>query len=162
MALFDILRRIAGRSEGPEPKLRMAGVYRRQGKHYVTASSKTRDGFWREEGPVDVVDVGDGAALAEAVRSALQRSTHGIRAPKNFASCVNRVVEAAGLKRFSAFAKGTAHVSVHESDGRLRIIPFRNGGSREGYVGLEDQAVDIPSDSAEVAAAIETAFTRCR
>jgi hypothetical protein len=159
MVLFNLFRR--RRSDAAQERLRLAGIYRRMGKDYVTASSRTSDGFWLEEGPVDVVNVGDDAALASAVRSALSRSTHGIRAPKDWSRHVNRVVEAAGLKRFSAFAKGTAHVDVEEDGGRLRIKPFRNGGSREGYVSLEDQALDIPSDAADLAEAIETAFARC-
>ena len=160
--LTELFRRIAGRSEPEEPKMRIAGIYRRQGKDYVTASSRTRDGFWLEEGPVDVLDSTDLQALAEAVRSALARSTEGIRAPKDFSTRVNRVVEAAGLKRYSAFAKATAHVSVEEKDGRLRVNPNRNGGSREGYLGLEDQALDRPAGSPDLASAIETAFQRCR
>ena len=140
--------------------MRMASIYRRQGKDYVTASSRTRDGFWLEEGPVDLLDAGD-PALAEAVRSALARSRHGIAAPKDWSSHRNRVAEAAGLKRFSAFAKGTALVSVKGEAGQLRIMPHRNGGSRNGYLGLEDQALELPAGSRGLAQAIETAFRRC-
>jgi hypothetical protein len=141
--------------------MRMAAIYRRQDKDYVTASSRTRDRFWLEEGPVDVLDSTDLQALAEAARLALARSTHDIRAPKDFSTHVNRVVEAAGLKRYSAFAKGAAHVSVQEKDGRLRVIPYRNGGSHEGYLGLEEQALDLPAGSPDLAKAIEAAFRRC-
>lgn len=157
--LTELFRRITGRSEPDEPGMRMAGIYRRQGKDYVTASSRTRDGFWLEEGPVNVLDSGD-PALAEVVLSALARSRDGIAAPKTWSSHVNKVVEAAGLRRFSAFAKGAAHVSVQEKDGVLRVTPHRNGGSREGYLGLEDQALELPVGSPEVAKAIETAFSR--
>lgn len=162
MGIGNIFRRIAAAPTLPDPGVRMASIYRRNGKYYVTASSKTRDGFWLEEGPVDVLDTPDFAALADSVHSALERSTFGIRAPKDWSSHVNRVVEAAGLKRFSAFAKGTAHVSVREADGRLRVTPYRNGGSREGYLGLEDEALDLPAGSLDLASAIETAFQRCR
>jgi hypothetical protein len=156
--LTEFFRRITGRPNLSESSIRMAGIYRRQGKDYVTASSRTRDGFWLEEGPVDVLDAGDSAALAQAVRSALARSTHGIRAPKDWSSHVNRVVEAAGLKRYSAFAKETDLVTVEEKDGLLRILPYRNGGSREGYLGQEDKAIDLPSGTSGLAEAIETAF----
>lgn len=156
--LDDLFRRIAGRSQDRQPELRMASIYRRQGKYYVTASSKTRDGFWLEEGPVDVLD--DVAAVAGAVRTALQRSTHGIRSPKDWSNRVNRVVEAAGLKRYSAFAKDAAYVSVDQKDGVVRLVPSRNGGSREGFLGLEEQAVTI-ADDGDLAGSIEIAFSRC-
>jgi hypothetical protein len=159
--LTEVFRRITGRSNRSESSIRMASIYRRNGKDYVTACSRTRDGFWLEEGPVDVLDAGDSAALAQAVRSALARSTHGIRSPKDCSSHVNRVVEAAGLKRYSAFARGTALVTVEEKDGLLRMIPNRNGGSREGYLGEEDKAIDLPSGTSGLAEAIERAFDRC-
>lgn len=141
------------------PPVRMASIYRRQDKDYVTASSRTLDGFWLEEGPVTVMDAAD-PALPDAVLSALARSRQGIAAPKNFSTHVTRVVEAAGLKRYSAFAKGTAHVGVLQEGGRLRVTPFRNG-SREGYVGLEAEALDVPAGSPDLGRAIETAFQRC-
>jgi hypothetical protein len=158
MPLLDLFRRIARRSEGANPEVRMASVYRRRGKYYVTASSKTRDGFWLEEGPVDVLD--DVAAVAGAVRTALQRSTHGIRSPKDWSNRVNGVVEAAGMKRYSAFAKDAAYVSVDQKDGVVRLVPSRNGGSREGFLGLEEQAVTVANDG-DLADAIESAFDRC-
>jgi hypothetical protein len=139
----------------------MASIYRRKGKYYVTASSKTRDGFWLEEGPVKVLDVSDSAALAPTVRSALARSAYGIRAPKDWSSHTSNVAEAAGLKRFSAFAKGTALVGVDEDGARMRIKPFTNGGSRQGFVGREDSAIEVSPDSPDLAQAIESAFSRC-
>jgi hypothetical protein len=154
--LSAFFRRFAGRG----PEIRMASIYRRQARDYVTASSRTRDGFWLEEGRVDVLDSAN-AALTEAVRAALARSRDGIAAPKDWSSHVNRVVEVAGLKRFSAFAKGTALVSVQEASGQLRLIPHRNEGSREGYVGLEDEALQVDLDSPDIAKAIELAFKRC-
>lgn len=151
------------RSARTDPKVRMASIYRRQDKFYVTASSRTRDGFWLEEGPVDLLDAMDPQGLNGAVRSALARSTEGIRAPKDWSRHVNRVVEAAGLKRYGAFAKGTAHVSVRQADGAMRVTPYRNGGSKEGYLGLEDQALEIAADDDPgLVQAIETAFERCR
>jgi hypothetical protein len=159
--LTDLLRRITGGIKPSEPTMRMASIYRRNGKDYVTASSRTRDGFWLEEGAVDVFDTGDSRALADSVRSALARSTQGVRPPRDWSSHVNRVVEAAGLKRYSAFARGTALVTVEEKDRLLRMIPHHNGGSREGYLGEEDRAIDLPSGTPGLAEAIETAFDRC-
>jgi hypothetical protein len=160
--LIELFRRIAGRSESAQPKTRMASIYRRRDKTYVTAASRTRDGFWLEEGAVTVLDSPDSAALAKCVLSAVAQSRHGIPAPKNWSSHVNRVVEAAGLERYSAFAKGAVLLSVEEKDGRLRVIPHRNGGSREGYIGLESEALDLPAGSGDLAGAIEAAFQRCR
>lgn len=160
IVLTELFRRLTGRSVPAESRVRMAHIYRRRGKDYVTASSRTRDGFWLEEGEVDVLDAG-ASGLADSVRSALARSRHGIRAPKDWSSHVNRVVEAAGLKRFGAFAKGTALVGVEEKNGSLRVMPHRNGGSRKGYVGIQDQALDSPAGDLDLAKAIEMAFQRC-
>jgi hypothetical protein len=69
-------------------------------------------------------------------------------------------VEAAGLKRFNAFAKGAALVTIdQDASGRLRILPSRNGGPKEGFVGLEDQAMEVGDP--DLASAIGTAFGRC-
>jgi hypothetical protein len=155
MGILDFLR-------GPRPTVRRsAHIYRRGDRYFVTTSSQTRDGFGLEEGPVEIVAAGDGDALANAVRAALGRSRSGIPTPKDWSSRPNRVVEAAGLKRFNAFAKGAALVTIDDQDasGRLRILPSRNGGPKEGFVGLEDQAMEVGDP--DLASAIETAFGRC-
>jgi hypothetical protein len=154
MGILDFLR-----GSGPTAR-RSAHIYRRGDQYFVTASSQTRDGFGLEEGPVEIFAAGDGEALANAVRGALGRSRSGIPTPKNWSSHPNRVVQAAGLKRFNAFAKGAALVSVDEEEpGKFRILPSRNGGSKEGFVGLEDEAINARDH--ELAGAIETAFDRC-
>lgn len=154
MGILDFLR-------GPRRAARRsAHVYRRGGQYFVTALSLTRDGFGLEDGPVQIVGPGDAMELADAVRAALGRSRSGIPTPKNWSSHPNRVVQAAGLKRFNAFAKGAALVSVDEEEpGKFRILPSRNGGSKEGFVGLEDEAINARDH--ELAGAIETAFDRC-
>lgn len=161
IGIAGFFRGLKGRSED-RPGIRCAHVYRRGDKYYVTASSQTRDGFWLVEGSVAVLEVGASARLADAVRSALSRSRVGILAPKDWSSWTNRVTEAAGYKRFSAFAKGTSLVSIAEEAGTLRIQPSRNGGSREGFVGLEDQTIEIAQDSPDLAQSIEKSFDRCR
>lgn len=143
------------------PEDRLAHVYRRAGEYFVCASSRTGDGFWLEDGPAVVLPVGDAAALDDAIRAALARSRAGIRAPKDWTTWRSSVLEAAGYKRFSTFAKGTALVSIEQSANGLRAIPHRNGGIKEGYVGLVEQCVALGPEARSLSKLTETAFERC-
>jgi hypothetical protein len=137
-----------------------ASVYRHKRSYFVIASSPTTDGFWFENGPVAIVPLGLASELGDAVREALDRSGTLIRAPKDWSSHVNRVVEAAGLKRYAAFAKSAALVSVSQEDEQLRLVPHRNGGS-DGFVGLEDETIGAAAMSQDLGRLIELAFDRC-
>jgi hypothetical protein len=143
------------------PRDRIAHVYRRADKYFVCASSKTRDGFWLEDGPAVVLPVGNAAALDDAIRAALARSRSCIPAPKDWTAWRSSVLEVARYKRFSAFAKGTALVSIEQGSNGLRAIPHRNGGSKEGYVGLVEQCVALGLDARSLSKLTETAFERC-
>ena len=148
-----MLSKLLGRlrnSEPESPPFRAAEVYRRGGKVYVSSSSQTRDGFWMLEGHAVVVDVDDAARLYNAVHAALAGSRSGVRAPADWSSWCNPVLEAAGYKRFSAFAKGTSLVGIKQEAGRIQLLPHHNGGSSDRFVGLADQAMETDSDSSEL------------
>ena len=161
MRIGDLFRARPGRAGSEQSQIRCAQVYRRSDKYFVTASSRTRDGFWLEDGPVSVASTSDSDALAAVVRAALERSRIGIPAPHDLSAWISPVAEAAGYKRYTAFAKGTALVSIEQTAGRLRIKPSRNAGSREGYLSLEDRALDIAADAPNLGQSIEEAFDRC-
>ena len=159
--IWDSLRNMFGSRRHEASDDRLANIYRREGQYFVCASSRTIDGFWLEDGPAAVLPVGDAAALDDAVRAALARSRAGIRAPKDWTSWRSPVLEAAGYKRFSAFAKGTALVAIEQSGDRLRAVPHRNGGSKEGYVGLVEETVVLGVDAQSLSELTEMAFQRC-
>jgi hypothetical protein len=117
-----------------------ASLYVRKGKCYVTALSRSIDGFWFESEPVFVEDGVDLARLSLCIRQALEASRTEVPAPRRDA-LASRLPALAGVKSFGSFMKGAVSVDVSADGDRIKLTPMRNGGARRGFEFKNEEAV---------------------
>jgi hypothetical protein len=130
----------------------------------VYSSSQTKDGFWVTNGTFEILDVGPpDSELGVAVLRMLDASRSGVRTPdlRRIPSPFTPVLEALGVRSWAAYARGVRHVHIERQDRVVELTPSRNGGSKEGFVGLtcDVTRLDDPT-AAALATALRTAFTR--
>ncbi|MEU8261968.1 hypothetical protein AB0C02_15260 [Micromonospora sp. NPDC048999] len=144
---------------------RLAALDLRRGQYVAYSSSRTTDGMWIANGVFEILDgPADAPTLGAAVRRMLDASRGGVptpdfQGPSQFAP----ILDALGLRSFNGYARGTRHVHVEQDTGAVTVIPTRNGGAREGFVGLAEHAVRLtdPGD-AELGEALLAALDRSR
>lgn len=139
-----------------------AGVDLRRGRLVVTSDSRTVDGLWVANGIFEILpsDVPD-AVLGDVVSSMLDASEEAIPTPdlRQGPSPFAPVLAALGLRSYAAYARGTLHVDLEQHDGTIVVTPSRNGGLKEGFVGLADQSVTTRSgESGTLGAAVRAAL----
>ncbi|WDZ87373.1 hypothetical protein [Micromonospora cathayae] len=136
----------------------------RRDRYLAWSSSLTVDGFWVANGSHEVLDTDvDDAGLGAALRRMLAASHTGVANPHvgAAASPFAPMLATLGLRAYSTYVKGTRHVDVEADGGTLVVTPSRNGGSREGFVGLPDRAVRLTApEPAALGAALRAALTR--
>ncbi|MEU4568383.1 hypothetical protein [Micromonospora sp. NPDC023956] len=136
----------------------------RRGRYLAWSSSLVVDGYWVANGTHEVLDESvDDEKLGETLRRVLAASRTGVPNPPHSGgpSPFDPMLATLGLRSYSTFLKGTRHVDVEADDDTVVLTPTRNGGSREGFVGLPEQAVRLTApDSAALGAALRTALAR--
>ncbi|MGH7918185.1 MAG: hypothetical protein ACREQE_11995 [Candidatus Binataceae bacterium] len=127
-----------------------AGVYRKGSFFYVESYSMTTVGVWVARGPVASVACENVAELGSGVLAALQASCTGIPHPgrDEWKQIGAPLLEAAKVKSWAAFERGTRSVGVTLEGSVVRIVPRRNLGSKGGFQPIEGACVEIPADSA--------------
>ncbi|MEU5722779.1 hypothetical protein ABZ783_13250 [Micromonospora sp. NPDC047738] len=145
---------------------RLAALDLHRGRYVAHSSSLTTDGMWIANGVFDVLDESvDARDLGAAVRRMLAASRTGLPSPdlRGGPSPFAPVLDALGLRSWTSYAKGTRHVDVEQDADAVLVSPTRNGGAREGFVGLAEHAVRLtdPGD-AELGAALRAALDRSR
>lgn len=122
----------------------LAAVYLRRDRYIVISSSQTTAGFWTEnddcltfDTAVTVDDLGAG------VLRMLDASRTGVPTPDFRQTGPATSVQAAGLKSVSTFMKGAKYVALERRGVTIQVMPHRNGGTAEGFVGLPEEAVEL-------------------
>jgi hypothetical protein len=137
---------------------KLASIYLRKGKIFISASHKTEAGFWIADDQSVVVENSDESGICEAVGAALARSKHDVPTPPRDANLVRPLLAAANVSSWSTFAKLAKYVNVHLGDGELEITPYRNMGGSDGFEPITESAVMLPEGSSDLGNAILTAF----
>jgi hypothetical protein len=144
-------------------KARQAGVDLRQGRLIAYSMSVTRSGVTIANGEfVMLPEAAGDRDLGGAVRQMLDRTRTGVRdhRPRD-PSPFSPVLSALGVRSYTAYARGTLSVGVEQEHDRVVVTPSRNGGPREGMVGLQDRAVDVTGpDDLALGEAVRTALSR--
>ncbi|MEN2743858.1 hypothetical protein [Sinomonas halotolerans] len=130
----------------------------------VYSSSQTRDGFWITNGEFELLaPASSDQELGAAVLRMLDASRSQVRTPNlRGPSPFSPVLEALGLRSWSAYARGLLHVHIEREGRSVKVAPSRNGGSREGLVGIVEDTVLLSDPSAEsLGSAVRAAFADC-
>jgi hypothetical protein len=130
--------------------MKWANVYQRGDRFYFVPLSKIKNAFRIETGPIwEVSTTEPMECIGRALRKAIEASRMDIAPPRDLMSNDNPLLKLAKVKSFATFAKGACLCSVQCSNGRICIEPTRNGGGKEGFVGLADRSVAIQEDASD-------------
>jgi hypothetical protein len=143
---------------------RTADVDLRKGQYVLSSLSQTSDGFSIANGAYEVLDesVTDGE-LGAAVARMLDASRTGVPTPdlRSGPSAFAPVLAHLGVRSYGAFMKGTRHVGLEQTDAGTVVTPYRNGGAREGFVGIAEAAVQLTRPAMdELGRAVRAALDR--
>ena len=105
--------------------------------------AKLETGAYTDIEPVAVVPVSNEESLRRAFRDAIARKNAIVPNPPKDDWPPPVLLKYAGVKTWSAFARGAAQWSIKETDGRYQIVGHRT--HRDGYwVEDSDQKTDFP------------------
>jgi hypothetical protein len=137
---------------------KLANIYLRKGKFFVSALHKTEAGFWVADAEKTVLESSDESSLRKAVVLALSRSQNGVPTPSRDANIVGPLLAAANVSTWSTFAKLAKCVDVHLGNGELEITPYRNMGGSDGYEPISEKVLKLSEGSEELGKALLAAF----
>lgn len=144
---------------------KFAGVYKRKNLLYMRSNSRTTDWIVIGTGPVIVEphevppDV-----LGRHILELLKKSEWDIPPPPDPNSVIKPLLEAAGVKSWSAFQRGALYCGIILDEKGLEIRPYENNG-RGGFVPLpESEIISIPPTSSprEIGEALLKAISKSR
>jgi hypothetical protein len=111
-----------------------------------TVAKVERGGPYSDVEPVAVVPVSDTAGLRHAFRETIARGNPIVPVVLRYDLPPPILLKYAGVKNWSAFARGTVTWGIIETDGAYRIIGYRKRADR-GWEQDPDQVVKLPPGS---------------
>ena len=124
--------------------MKSATVYKRGNALYFQSSSKTTAGVWIATAPFFKIEIDvTSSAKGEAILQALHASQEGVPHPTNWAGILTPLLELAGVKSWATFMKNATYVGLKSDGTQLKLIPYRNLGSKDGFEPVPTEAVDL-------------------
>jgi hypothetical protein len=120
-------------------------LYLRNGTAFVPTTGLVPSGPYRDIEPVAVVPVSNPDALRRTLRDAISRGNPPAPRYPPGGHPPPVVVKYAGVKSWSAFARGTLPWGLNESDGKYQIIGYRR--HPDGWREDPEQKIDLPVGS---------------
>jgi hypothetical protein len=118
-------------------------LYLRKGKVLIPTFGRVDKGLYRDIEPVAVVDVSDTGALRQAFHETIARGNPPTPYyPRGGPYPQPVVVKHAGVKSWSAFARGASPWNIKESDGIYQIVGHLKGPS--GWVEDHERRIEFP------------------
>jgi hypothetical protein len=128
--------------------MQSAEIYKRGTKMIVHPTSYTIYGLGISAPPIEVFDASISPAdLGLAVVEALGASRSEVPHPTDFPALARPFYDAAGVKSWSAFVKGSLSCTVDLDGSSLHINPWKNEGARKGFTPLPQQRLTLPASS---------------
>jgi hypothetical protein len=94
--------------------------------------------------------------LGRAIEQALARSQEGVPTPPPDARIDKPLLAAAGVRSWTTFMKLSKHVSVVSDGSLLKVTPYRNLGSKEGFEPEPDIAVPSANSASALGRSLQT------
>jgi hypothetical protein len=120
-------------------------LYLRKGTVFVPTTGLVHRGPYRDMEPVTVVPVSNPEAVRQALHDAISRGNPAAPQYPRDSYPQPVVVKYAGVKSWSAFARGTLTWGIDESEGKYQIIGYSR--HPDGWRENPDQKVDLPAGS---------------
>lgn len=146
--------------------MQCAEVDVRKGDVLVSTFSQTSTGAWIGTGETEKLSItSPPSLLGAAIHQALAASQTGVRHPRQdeWKGLEERLLKAAGVRRYSEFVKGARSVSAELDVHGLRLVPMKNMGAKGGFVHLTDKTLTLQAEATdeEVGQAILRALELC-
>jgi hypothetical protein len=118
-------------------------LYLRNGKVIIPTLGAVHRRLYRDIEPVAVADVSDAEGIRRAIHATIARGNPPTPYYKQGIYPQPVVVKYAGVKSWSAFARGTSTWDINESDAKYKIVGRSLG--RDGWIEDPNQTIDFPS-----------------
>ena len=118
-------------------------LYLRNGKVIIPTLGAVHQRLYRDIEPVAVADVSDAEGIRRAIHATIARGNPPTPYYKQGIYPQPVVVKYAGVKSWSAFARGTSTWDINESDAKYKIVGRSLG--RDGWIEDPNQTIDFPS-----------------
>ncbi|MES2903923.1 MAG: hypothetical protein V4696_07040 [Pseudomonadota bacterium] len=130
-------------------------AYRANGTVVIAPVIRTTSGIGLEVDPIGLGAAPDQETIAGALAEALAQSDRIVAQPAQheWKGFFQPFLNAAGVRSHKAFMGDAQRVSIRVVDGRLKLTPQRNLGSKEGFEPIPDQAQLHPAKDLNDAAA---------
>lgn len=145
--------------------MKSAAVYRRGGKIIIHPSSTTVTGIGVATPPFLVFSSeADDKSLGAAVRSSLVMSLSNLPHPADWSSISKPLLEAADVKTWSTFVRGTSSCDVVDDGGGITLTPLMNRGARHGFqsAGAQERSISSEISDEELGDAVRKALEIAR
>jgi hypothetical protein len=139
-------------------------AYKKGDVYYIHSSSKTTAGVWIATAPFIKIDINsEPSTKGEAVLQSLNASQNAVPHPTNWVGIISPLLELAGVKSWATFMRHAKCLNVEADGERLRLIPNRNLGSKEGFEPFPEKAVELsfPPSPDQTGLALEVAMALC-
>jgi hypothetical protein len=144
--------------------MQAAVVYKRGDTYYIHSSSKTTAGVWIATAPFLKIEANSTpSVIGAAVLQALDASHNLIPHPTSWRGLISPLLELGGVRSWATFVKHSKCLNVEADGERLRLIPNRNLGSKEGFEPSTNKTVELsfPSSPDRTGLALEEAMGLC-
>jgi hypothetical protein len=146
-----------------KPASQRTTVYQRKGQLVLATSNRGSGRFslWIDSGPVTLLNASESPQrVGEALLESLSMSRSGIELPRDLDGSERALLDAAGLKSWSEFIRGTVSCHVEHDATGTHLVPSRREGA--GFVPEKDSEVFLASDSSlsQLAEALGEALRR--
>ena len=108
-------------------------AYKKGDAYYLHSSSKTTAGVWIATAPFLKIEMNSTPSTKGEAVLQVDASHDVIPHPTNWAGLISPLLELAGVKSWATFMKHAKCLNVEADGERLRLIPNRNLGSKEGF-----------------------------
>jgi hypothetical protein len=115
--------------------------YLRNGIVYIPTVGRVDEGFYRSIDPVTIVPVSDTMGLQNALRGTMTRGNPNIA---NLPGSELVLPRSAGVKTWTAFARGALTWNIREQEGTWQIIGQRKRSDR-GWENDPNQIIALPT-----------------
>lgn len=126
--------------------MKFATIYKRGAVLIIHPTSKTTAGVGIGTPPFLVVDAdASPGIIGRELVQALQAGRSGIPHPVDWSNVGTPLLEAAKVRSWSAFVRGTLCCVVSDDGKDIGLIPTVNRGARTGFEHLPDDELSVPS-----------------
>lgn len=139
-----------------------AGLYQRDGLIIIFAEHRTATGLYLRADPVTACAAHDMAAVETNLLAAFDAYQEQVPHPTSWSNRLLPVFKLAKVRSYKAFMQGALSLQADLDNGIVTLTPTRNGGPREGFYSLPDNALTVNLAMESLGTGVLTAFARCQ